>query len=194
MKMLNKVESKILTIPNIISLIRLLLLVPLVLILQHIEDEFIFRIYALVIILLMGISDGLDGYLARKLNQITEFGKMIDPISDKLIIAVIGLFMFLNNEITPAYFILLILRDIYIITGSWFITSKIHKVLPSTLSGKISVVLTGLFLTWCIIDVNKDSFFYNLLFYSSISMLAISTLVYTLRGLDALKHREKFLN
>ena len=85
------VSKKFFTIPNIISLVRIVM-VPLfawAFLAGH-------EIAALVIIVLSGVSDKLDGTIARKFNQVSEAGKMLDPLADKLTQVVLALLMFLR--------------------------------------------------------------------------------------------------
>lgn len=68
------------TIPNILSYIRILL-VPMIVVMYAIYDEYYI---AVALIVISGITDVADGYIARKFNMITDFGKFIDPVADKL--------------------------------------------------------------------------------------------------------------
>ena len=74
------------TLPNLISLARICLLIPFVICLMQVQHEGFYRYVALGIILTTGVSDILDGYLARKRGEVTKFGLFIDPIADKLIL------------------------------------------------------------------------------------------------------------
>jgi CDP-diacylglycerol--glycerol-3-phosphate 3-phosphatidyltransferase len=68
---------------NAITLLRIALLIPMGYCLAH-----NYNLLSAVILIIAALSDGLDGYLARKLNQITDFGKLMDPIADKIFVAV----------------------------------------------------------------------------------------------------------
>ncbi|MCL2531185.1 MAG: CDP-alcohol phosphatidyltransferase family protein [Oscillospiraceae bacterium] len=72
--------KKFFNIPNIISIIRILM-IPFIIWFFLVQQ---FRVAALVIVILSGITDKLDGYFARKFNQVSESGKMLDPLADKL--------------------------------------------------------------------------------------------------------------
>lgn len=73
-------QNKWLTIPNILSLFRLLL-IPVIIWLYFWKKEYI---YAVVVIILSGLTDVVDGYIARKFNMVSDVGKVLDPIADKL--------------------------------------------------------------------------------------------------------------
>ena len=108
------------TIPNIISFIRILL-IPVFGVLFY-QGELL---WALLILALSGFTDFIDGKLARKLNQVSELGKMLDPIADKLTqatIAIVYFFTFRNaeNETLNLFawvFLLFILKELVMLVG-----------------------------------------------------------------------------
>lgn len=73
-------QNKWLTIPNILSLFRLLL-IPVIIWLYFWKKEYI---YAAAVIMLSGITDMIDGCIARKFNMVSDVGKVLDPVADKL--------------------------------------------------------------------------------------------------------------
>lgn len=108
------------TIPNIISFIRILL-IPVFGVLFY-KGELL---WALLILAFSGFTDFIDGKLARKLNQVSELGKMLDPIADKLTqatIAIVYFFTFRNaeNETLNLFawvFLLFILKELVMLVG-----------------------------------------------------------------------------
>lgn len=75
--------------PNRVTILRILLIGPFVVALLHLQDaKFgeLARYLALAIYVLMAISDGLDGYLARKLKQESALGRFLDPLADKVLV------------------------------------------------------------------------------------------------------------
>jgi cardiolipin synthase len=120
-----QVSNRILTIPNMISLARLAG-VPLFLglILSPYYGGPKYDVWALVILALSGFSDWLDGKLARRWNQMTKFGAMIDPLADRLYIlaTLVGLTM---RQIIPLWLpIVLVGRDVLMLV---LITPKLRK-------------------------------------------------------------------
>ena len=74
-------SSKVLTIPNLLTFLRIALIpVFAILLVYHREG------WALIVFTIAGVSDGIDGFVARRLNQESELGTIIDPIADKLLI------------------------------------------------------------------------------------------------------------
>ncbi|MCL2023069.1 MAG: CDP-alcohol phosphatidyltransferase family protein [Oscillospiraceae bacterium] len=84
-------------VPNVICILRIVLLIPFTLL--YMEKHYM---AALILLLISGISDKLDGVIARKYDMITEFGKLLDPIADKvtqIVLAVILLFHFTHTQL-----------------------------------------------------------------------------------------------
>ena len=108
------------TIPNIISFVRILL-IPVFGVLFY-KGELL---WALLILAFSGLTDFFDGKLARKLNQVSELGKMLDPIADKLTqatIAIVYFFTFRNaeNETLKLFswvFLLFIVKELIMLVG-----------------------------------------------------------------------------
>jgi cardiolipin synthase (CMP-forming) len=86
----------ILTIPNILTFMRMGL-IPVFVSLVY----YGYRELALAVFLVAGISDGIDGFLARKFNQESELGTIIDPIADKLLMTVAFIMLTLPNVLPP---------------------------------------------------------------------------------------------
>ncbi len=106
------------TIPNYISFVRILL-IPVFAVLFY-KDQ---TIAAAIILALSGLSDLVDGKIARKYNQISNLGKMLDPIADKLTVFAIAIILYIKfsnaaNETLRAFawvFLLFIIKDVIMI-------------------------------------------------------------------------------
>ena len=107
------VESdRILTVPNALSLIRLAALPFVYLDLVNGNEG-----RALIVLMVIVWSDYLDGYLARKLNQVSRVGRLFDPISDRILMVVVGIAMIVAG-ILPLWAVLVIVgRDVVILVG-----------------------------------------------------------------------------
>jgi cardiolipin synthase len=123
---------QVLTIPNIISIIRLAG-VPLFLWLILVPEA---DGWALVVLMLSGISDYADGYLARRLNQTSKLGEILDPVADRLYIlsTVIGLAV---RDVIPWWLaILLPARDLFLWGLVPFLRTRGYSALPVHFLGK----------------------------------------------------------
>ncbi len=81
-------ESRHFTLPNIISFARICFIPPFVICVMQVQHHDFYRYIALGVLLIIGVSDILDGYLARKMGETTNFGKYLDPIADKLLLII----------------------------------------------------------------------------------------------------------
>ena len=123
---------QVLTIPNIISIIRLAG-VPLFLWLILVPEA---DGWALVVLMLSGISDYADGYLARRLNQISKLGAILDPVADRLYILAVVVGLFLRDIIPWWVAVALPLRDLFLWGLVPFLRTRGFSALPVHFLGK----------------------------------------------------------
>ncbi len=124
--------SQVWTLPNIISMVRMAG-VPLFLWLVIGPEA---DLWAIVVLMLSGVSDWLDGYLARRLNQMSKLGEILDPVADRLYIlaAVVGL---LYRDIMPWWVaVLLPARDLFLWGLVPFLRTRGYSALPVHYLGK----------------------------------------------------------
>jgi len=177
------------TSSNLLSLFRLLLAIPFWFLMDYL-GVYEYRLIIFGMCILAMITDVLDGYLARKFNHITDMGKIIDPLADKVLIAVIILKLYLANEIPEYYFWMIILRDVIIFTGGVIISNKIGRVLPSNMLGKITVTSIGFFILIILLQVDKTNLIYLGIYYLSIVLIISSLIGYAIRSTEFLKQKE----
>ena len=182
-----KYKSKeIYTLSNAISFLRFLLVIPLWYLLDNYQTQSI-RYITFALCVFAAATDILDGYLARKLNQVTEVGKIFDPLADKAAMAVIVVKLFLIGEISAFFFFTVILRDIFIFIGGIFVSKKLGKVLPSNKLGKITVLFIGFVVLLILIGADRNSFYYTFFYYSSIFLMFLSLIAYIYRAMEFIK-------
>ena len=119
---------QILTAPNQLTLLRMIFL-PFIVI-NVVKDDFK---WALLLFVLAGLSDGLDGLLARTLHQQTVLGQYLDPIADKLLMSTMFLVLSIDRQIPWKYTIVVFSRDvsILIIGGVLFMIAGLRDFRPS---------------------------------------------------------------
>ncbi len=130
-----------LTIPNLISVIRIFL-IPVIAVLYY-NGEILWTV---VVIFLSGLSDALDGKIARKFNQVSALGKLLDPIADKLTIFALAIVLFLKfkeaeSESMQAFawvFLLFIAKDIIMILGSVVLIALGTRPVAAEIWGKLA--------------------------------------------------------
>jgi len=105
--------SQILTTPNQLTLLRMVF-VPFIVI-ELVEGRYF---WGLLLFVIAGFSDGLDGLLARKLHQATLLGQYLDPIADKLLLSTLFLVLAILHKIPWKFTVLVFSRDISILAAS----------------------------------------------------------------------------
>ena len=142
-------HDRIMTLANSISICRILLAIPLVYILNIFSVETQEMAYAVWgIIILIVLSDSLDGYVARKTDEITNFGKIIDPVADKICLVVVLIFLIFEYKLPfLLFFLLLSVRDIYLIIIGVYLINMQEEVFQSNRSGKWFMGITAIMMT-----------------------------------------------
>ncbi len=148
-------------LPNKLSFLRVLL-IPFMVILYYFPTLGIFDqevgLYSLVIIFIVAsLTDFLDGYIAKKYNLVTTFGKFIDPLADKLL--VLAALLILNDlKIVPMWITLIILSREFIVTGIRLIAISEGKVIAASKLGKYKTASTMVALVLLLLFPYSDIF------------------------------------
>lgn len=124
-------SDRILTIPNLLSFLRLALVPVFLLFLIDGQD-----VAALVVLAVSGFTDFLDGFIARRFDQVTRLGQLLDPAADRLYIlaAVLGLVV---RELIPLWLVVAILaRDVLLVVVAVVLVRGGHGALPVNRVGK----------------------------------------------------------
>ena len=184
-KRLQTRKDRILTLANAISIIRILLSIPLIMLLD--EDKLW---QAFVIIILIVLSDFLDGYVARKADEITNFGKLIDPVADKICMMVVAIYLIIAYKLPfLVFFITLAIRDTFLIIIGVFLMYSQDEVFQSNTSGKwfmgISALMMVLFMFQ--VPLNIPGYILWLSYIIVIILFSISTYEYIRRYLRYFK-------
>ena len=177
-------------IPNLLSLFRLLLFIPIQIFFNMMRLNSDFSIFILATILVAFISDLMDGFIARKTNKISELGKIIDPLADKVLMAFIIVNLFLIDYIPAYYFWIIILRDVLIFTGGIIVSKKMGKVLPSNKLGKLTVFSIGIFIILTLLQINRDNTWYQAVMYLSLIFSFASVAGYFIRAVEIIRWKK----
>lgn len=127
----HEVSSRVLTVPNAISFLRLLLVPVFAVLIVEGQDA-----WALIVLAVSGASDWLDGVLARRLDQVSKLGQMLDPAADRLFILVtlLGLAW---RDVVPGWLVVVIVgRDILLLGMLPALTRRGYGPLPVSFVGK----------------------------------------------------------
>lgn len=145
------------TTANKITMVRILM-IPFFIYFALQNDKTSF-IVALVLFCAASFTDFLDGYIARKYNQVTDFGKFVDPLADKLLVTA-ALLIFIEKGIFPAWMVFIILAREFIITSLRNVAAAKGKVLAASWTGKVKtcVQIAGIIIDFFVLIMigNKD--------------------------------------
>lgn len=146
-------------LPNKLTVMRILL-VPVLVIIAMID--FPVKVYNIpleyilvdIIFIIAAITDKVDGYLARKNNQVTTFGKFLDPIADKILV-VSALIILVERGTIPAWIPIIIVFREFLVSGYRLIASQSSgKVIAANKWGKLKTVTQMVAIILTLIDVN----------------------------------------
>jgi CDP-diacylglycerol--glycerol-3-phosphate 3-phosphatidyltransferase len=145
----NRIElGKVLTLPNFLSISRLFLL-PLILLALATKQS----ITALILMIISWLSDALDGYLARKLNLVSNIGKLLDHLVDKIWVGTILVTLVLVKGLPVYIATAVIVRDLLIVTGSSLIAKTRKNIISSNVMGKIAGFLFAVLIVIYTLDL-----------------------------------------
>lgn len=124
---------------NKITLFRVIC-IPVFIVLMYMEGMAM-EIAALVVYVLGSVSDFVDGYVARKYNMVTDFGKFMDPLADKMLV-ITAMLMFVAQGRMPAWVLALVITREFAVSGLRLIAVEGGRVIAAAKSGKIKTAST----------------------------------------------------
>ena len=142
---------RIRTISNLISVSRVVFVLPAAYCLMTVFPYH--RAWAIFFIFVASSTDFFDGFLARKLREVTDFGKIVDPLADKIGIGIVAICLLLTGDIPLWYFTAVVARDALIFLGSIYIKQRKQIVPQANMAGKITVNIIALALLLCILRI-----------------------------------------
>ncbi|AVP55825.1 CDP-diacylglycerol--glycerol-3-phosphate 3-phosphatidyltransferase [Clostridium tetani] len=160
-------------IPNMLTLFRMFLIPIFIIIFFSNAENNLF--YSICVFLLAGITDILDGYMARKYNLITKWGIVLDPLADKLMLLTV-LFCLSKANIIPMWVLIIIsLKELLMIIVGGILYNK-NFIIPSNKFGKVSTLMFYISIFLLIFSKKLGRYLLNL----SVIMAIITFLNYLL--------------
>ena len=172
-------SSPVWTFSNILSLSRVLLVAPMgYCIATDFPDH---RLWAGGLMVLAITTDFLDGYIARRLHEVSELGKIVDPIADKIGVGVVGILLLWSGDL-PWWFIgSVLLRDVLILAGGVYIKKRKNIIAQSNWPGKITVSVIALYFFLSTLRIDPLESFRELTLWASVVLMIFSLGSYTRR-------------
>jgi len=124
-------------LPNRLTILRIILSFVFMLLLFC--EGLLFKTLALLVFIIASVTDFFDGYIARKYNMITDLGKLLDPIADKILV-LSAFIAFVEMRLVPSWMVVIIVFRELLITGTRFIAMGRGKVIAAAAAGKHKTV------------------------------------------------------
>ncbi|MBS5937801.1 CDP-diacylglycerol--glycerol-3-phosphate 3-phosphatidyltransferase [Clostridium sartagoforme] len=189
---------------NKLTMLRIFL-VPLFLIFIAVQDIPYGTFIATFIFIIASLTDQLDGYIARSRNQVTNFGKFMDPLADKLLVTA-ALISLVELQVVPAWATVIIISREFAVSGLRTIAASEGKVIAASMWGKVKTVtqiaaIISLLLQvnvgtskYLISLVNSSEIIKKLIMNGPRVLLLIAVIMTIVSGYDYFKKNIKIIN
>ena len=144
-------------------------------------EDYKFRIIALIIFAVAALTDTLDGMIARKYNLITDFGKFMDPLADKVLVCS-GLICFVELRQLSSVIVLIVIAREFIISGIRLVASDNGVVIAAAMSGKLKTVVQMVTVILLILNLPKLSLVTNILIILMLFLTIFSLCEYIIKN------------
>ena len=124
---------------NKLTMVRILL-IPIFLAVLYIGFPYS-EYVAMALFIIAGVTDVVDGYIARSRNQVTDFGKFMDPLADKVLV-VAAMLWFIEQGAMPAWVALIVIVREFMVTALRLVAVDRGRVIAAALSGKVKTAVT----------------------------------------------------
>ncbi len=171
-----------LTTASKITIVRVLL-IPAVLVLMYLD--FPGHMYwALGVFVLASVSDFVDGYIARHYNQVSNFGKFLDPLADKLLVISVML-VYVDTGLFPAWAAIIVVARELAVTGLRLVAVEGGKVIAAAWSGKIKTAST--MVCFCLMMLPVPEFVISVCWIIVVLTTVYSGVEYFIKNADVFK-------
>jgi cardiolipin synthase (CMP-forming) len=172
-------------IPNLLTMVRFLL-IPVFVYFFFSQNPYSLEI-AVSVFILSGVTDTLDGYVARRLNQITRLGTVLDPLADKIMLITVLASVTISNNIPIWIIVVVAVKELLLIVGAFTLYNERDIVIPANVFGKITTILSYM----AILAVLFELPYSRAILYTYITMTILALLIY-LNNFLAFKRRNQF--
>ena len=175
-------SKRIVTVPNILSLLRICL-IPLIVWLYCIREDYL---WTTLVLTLSGLTDIVDGIIARKCNMISDFGKAFDPIADKLTQMTTMFCLMTRYPLMAIPLAILVVKELVSGVLNLITIKRTGQVFGALWHGKLNTVLLYVMMVTHLLWFNMPYSVSNALIYCCIVMMLLSGTLYTLRSIRQL--------
>jgi CDP-diacylglycerol--glycerol-3-phosphate 3-phosphatidyltransferase len=177
---------RLFTLPNALSFARMAALPPVLYLLRRGDPQS--DRWALVLLLLAGVTDLLDGWLARRRGSVSASGKVVDPLADKVLIGGLVIYLALEREFPMWLLLAIVARDVALMAGAWLFFRRDKLVFAADWTGKWTTFFLGLLILAHILGLRAA--------YLPLTVLATAALAttYVSYGSRAWKYRRELIH
>ncbi len=176
-------------LPNKLTIFRMILIITFVIIeLTGCLGDYS-GLIALIIFVVASLTDLLDGKIARKYNLITNFGKFMDPLADKVLVVSAMICLLVNKpELLPAWALIIILAREFIISGFRLVASDAGIVIAASMWGKVKTVSQMVMVIMMLIDINYPVYILltKIVMYVAVILTVVSLVDYIYKNKEVL--------
>lgn len=183
MKHFNFTKKDFLTIPNAITLIRILLLPFIVYSWITLENVTL----TIVLVAISALSDVVDGKIARKFNMISPVGKILDPIADKLSLFTLFVCLLRNYSLFIYFAIFYVVKELWVALFGYLTVVKTGDVLQAKWYGKMSTAVIYSLLALLLLFPNYLSAYGNIIIIICMATLIFAMIMYTIHFVTYIK-------
>lgn len=140
---------------------------------------------ALIIFIIASLTDLLDGKIARKYNLITDFGKFMDPLADKLLVCSALICLVSLNRI-PAWIVIIIIAREFIISGFRLIAADNGRVIAASYWGKFKTTFQMIMVILMIADISQLFILTQIIMYAALILTVVSLVDYLVKNKDVM--------
>ena len=182
----NDTQSKILTIPNILSFFRLCL-IPVIMWLYCVKENYL---WAGITLILSGITDTVDGFVARHFHMTSDLGKMLDPVADKLTQAAMLFCLLTRFPLMIVPLGLMVLKESFMGVTGLLVIHKTGKVFGADWHGKVTTWLLYAMMILHVFWYNIPAGVSRVMIMACVVMMTVSLVLYGRSNLKALKEEK----
>ncbi len=177
-------------LPNKLTILRVIM-IPFFVVFLLMNKGFTTEMIALVLFAAASFTDFLDGYIARKNNLVTNFGKFMDPLADKLLVCS-AMICLIELGRLPAWIVIIIIAREFIISGFRLVASDNGVVIAASYWGKFKTVSQMFMIMLLIIHPEGTVFFWleQILIYVSLFLTVVSLLDYVMKNKQVLMEQK----
>ncbi|MBD5522267.1 MAG: CDP-diacylglycerol--glycerol-3-phosphate 3-phosphatidyltransferase [Lachnospiraceae bacterium] len=172
-------------LPNKLTMFRVIL-IPFFVVFLLVDITSVDNWIALAIFIIASLTDLLDGKIARKYNLVTNFGKFMDPLADKLLVCS-ALVCLVELEKIPAWVVIIIIAREFIISGFRLIASDNGVVIAASYYGKFKTTFQILMICLMIADIEAISMLTLVVMWIAVILTVVSLIDYLVKNKDVMK-------